>query len=157
MAGPAASGGCPPPKPKLVAVTNQRIELLEKIYFVQSKADLLERSHNVLLEVTRILKVYPKVSVLIEGHTDNAGSERSNLVLSDARSRSVRAFLIKQGVAGERLTTLGLGESQPIDTNETRQGRANNRRVEFKIKAGPRNLKHKDTRATSETLESTTP
>jgi len=69
----------------------------------------------------------------IEGHTDNVGSDSTNLDLSLRRARAVRAFLIQAGVKAERLEANGFGETKPVDTNRTSAGRSRNRRVEFVI------------------------
>ena len=89
----------------------------------------------------------------VEVQTNTVGSEPSNLRLSDARANTVRSFIIAQGVEANRLSAQGFGESRPVDTNKTRQGRANNRRVEFKIKEASSSLKQKDMEATEETME----
>ncbi len=75
--------------------------------------------------------------VVIEGHTDSVGSEETNQRLSKERAEAVRDYLISQGVSAEQLSAVGKGESEPIATNDTPEGRANNRRVELVIqKAG---------------------
>jgi outer membrane protein OmpA-like peptidoglycan-associated protein len=75
----------------------------------------------------------PDMNIRGEGHTDNEGSDSFNLKLSDERASSVRSYLSKKGVQANRLQSVGHGETQPIDTNRTAAGRANNRRVEFHI------------------------
>ena len=67
----------------------------------------------------------------MEGHTDDQGGPKVNGPLSEKRAAAVKAWLVKQGIAEARLTSKGLGQSKPIDSNETAEGRANNRRVEF--------------------------
>jgi outer membrane protein OmpA-like peptidoglycan-associated protein len=71
--------------------------------------------------------------VRIEGHTDNVGGAAFNMKLSEGRAASVRAWLVKHGIAASRLTSTGFGQTRPVDTNETDEGRRNNRRVEFHI------------------------
>jgi outer membrane protein OmpA-like peptidoglycan-associated protein len=83
--------------------------------------------------MTAIFKEYPKASFTIEGHTDSVGSERSNQILSERRANAVRDYLIANGISDDRLTAVGYGETRPIDSNKTRSGRANNRRVEVKL------------------------
>jgi len=78
------------------------------------------------------------VKIEIQGHTDDRGNDRYNMKLSDARAKSVMKYLTKAGVDKKRLSAKGYGETMPIDTNETEDGRARNRRVVFQIleKAG---------------------
>jgi outer membrane protein OmpA-like peptidoglycan-associated protein len=70
---------------------------------------------------------------VIEGHTDSKGNPRANMTLSAGRAASVRTFLVSAGVAAERLTSSGFGDTQPIADNATAEGRAKNRRVQFNI------------------------
>ena len=85
-----------------------------------------------LLDISAgILIRNPSLSMTIEGHTDSVGSERSNERLSVARAEAAFAYLVEVGVAPERLTSAGCGEASPIADNETTEGRAKNRRVEF--------------------------
>jgi outer membrane protein OmpA-like peptidoglycan-associated protein len=70
---------------------------------------------------------------LIEGHTDNIGSESSNLLLSENRAKAVFSYLVKMGIAAERLSYKGFGESQPVADNNIPEGRARNRRVGLKL------------------------
>jgi outer membrane protein OmpA-like peptidoglycan-associated protein len=79
------------------------------------------------------LKEYPTAKFTVEGHTDSVGREDSNQKLSDARANAVKEYLVKGGIDEFRLSSLGYGESKPIDTNKTRAGRANNRRVEINL------------------------
>lgn len=88
-----------------------------------------------LNELSRVLKKYDDTEVLIQGHTDSSGSDEHNLVLSNNRSKSVYGHLITQGVGSSRLITMGLGESEPIASNQTSSGRKQNRRVEIAIVA----------------------
>lgn len=81
------------------------------------------------------LQNYPDTYVLIAGHTDNVGTDASNQTLSEKRAGSVSSYLARKGVGSSRLQTKGLGESQPIETNETDAGRQANRRVEVAIYA----------------------
>ena len=75
----------------------------------------------------------PEIRIRITGHTDNVGSDEANQKLSEGRANSVRDDLIRRGIAPERIEAEGKGESQPITTNDTEEGRAQNRRVEFVI------------------------
>ncbi len=72
---------------------------------------------------------YPQSKLYLEGHTDNVGNDEKNMLLSQDRARSVKAYLVQGGIAEERLTTAGYGETRPVDTNDTPEGRKHNRRV----------------------------
>ena len=107
-----------------------------KVYFEFNKWDITTQGAKDLQEALRILKAYPEMRVMVEGHTDAVGSDEYNRELSIKRSKSVKNWLITQGIAGSRLETIGYGESRPVDTNETTEGRANNRRIEFRCIEG---------------------
>lgn len=102
------------------------------ILFETGKAELRPESRPVLKEIAATMQKYPDLKLLIEGHTDNVGSAAANLTLSDARAAAVRAALVSQfGIAGDRLTTKGFGDTKPAVPNSTPAGRAQNRRVEL--------------------------
>ena len=107
--------------------------ILRGITFEFNKATLKPESFPVLDSIAEILLKNPKIKVEIQGHTDNIGSEKYNLKLSQKRAEAVREYLIFKGVAPERLIAKGYGESKPIADNGTEEGRALNRRVEFVI------------------------
>lgn len=88
-----------------------------------------------LQELSRILQKYDDTNILIEGHTDSSGSEEYNQELSEKRANSVYTYLVQQGVMAPRFSTVGYGEMQPVATNETPDGRQQNRRVEVAIYA----------------------
>ncbi len=101
------------------------------ILFATGKADLQPESRPVLKEIATTLREHPELRVLIEGHTDNVGAAAANLKLSDARAAAVKAALVSQfGIAEDRITTKGLGDTSPAVPNTTPAGRAQNRRVE---------------------------
>jgi len=75
----------------------------------------------------------PQIHIKIVGHTDNVGKDAANQKLSDGRANAVMKDLIERGIAPERIQAEGRGETQPIDTNDTEEGRQNNRRVEIEI------------------------
>jgi len=106
---------------------------LKNIYFDFDKTTLKKESFVELNKVVEFLRSNPSVEIQIEGHTDSKGSDEYNLNLSQGRSQSVVDYLISQGIDGNRLRAQGFGESKPIDTNDTDEGRANNRRVEFTV------------------------
>ena len=91
--------------------------------------------YSSLNSVAKILNEYPKSSLRIIGHTDSVGSAESNLTLSEERAESVSEYLNKRGIKSGRLSTRGYGERRPIASNETKNGRAANRRVEISITA----------------------
>jgi len=93
-----------------------------------------------IIELAKILKKYEDTVILVEGHTDDRGTEEYNVTLSENRARSVYNLLTKQDVSGRRITVIGYGESQPVATNSTAEGRQTNRRVEIAIFAD-KNLK----------------
>ncbi|MBD3314345.1 MAG: OmpA family protein [Chitinivibrionales bacterium] len=93
------------------------------------RADL----HEVLREVAETLNRYPETGILVVGHTDAVGPSEYNMKLSEKRAAAVADFLRKEGVMDERLNTLGRGEEQPVASNDTREGRKANRRVEIAV------------------------
>lgn len=97
----------------------------------------LTQGRDVLTSVALVLKEFNKNYAMVSGHTDNVGSSSYNLQLSEARAISVKNYLISQGAPADKLLAQGLGESSPITSNNTEQGRAMNRRVEITIAPTP--------------------
>lgn len=121
----------PPPRAEVKADT---IELSETVQFETDSDVLIERSKTLLDDVAQALTDHPEIAkVQIEGHTDSAASRRHNRKLSQDRVVAVRKYLISKGVEGSRLTTKSFGETRPMASNKTDEGRAQNRRVEFRI------------------------
>jgi len=114
------------------AVKAQKL-VLRNINFEFNKATLTPDGRSILDGIAAGLRGQPTMEVEIEGHTDHIGSEAYNLKLSKARAASVRDYLVSQGVQASRLSSQGYGESQPVASNKTDEGRAENRRVEFKV------------------------
>ena len=110
-----------------------KVITLKNIYFDSDKADLLPRSNVELNKLSSVMLANPTLEIEIVGHTDNVGPSDYNLTLSRRRSVQVREFLIENGVAPTRMITNGFGQTQPIATNETEDGRQMNRRVECRI------------------------
>jgi OmpA-OmpF porin, OOP family len=106
---------------------------LKNIYFDFDKTTLKKESFTELNKVVDFLKQNPTVEVEIAGHTDNKGSDSYNENLSQGRSQTVVDYIISQGIESFRLTAHGYGEAKPIDTNDSEEGQANNRRVEFTV------------------------
>ena len=94
---------------------------------------ILPAGRENLRQLAQSLQRYPGTEVLIVGHTDNVGSDAYNQALSQRRSDSARSYLVSMGIDGGRIRTEGRGESEPIASNETEEGRAENRRVEIKL------------------------
>ncbi|MCB1214475.1 MAG: OmpA family protein [Deltaproteobacteria bacterium] len=106
------------------------------VHFNFDQATIKEDSYTILNDVAKLINANRSniASVSIEGHTDSLGSDQYNQALSERRANAVRDYLVDQGgVPADMLTTVGYGESVPVDTNDTEAGRANNRRVEFKV------------------------
>lgn len=108
------------------------LTLSGSVLFATGKSVLLPAAQSRLDEASKALKEDGR-SLVIIGHTDSAGADDMNQKLSLARAEAVRAYLVKQGVASDRVKAEGAGETQPIADNATAEGRANNRRVEIVI------------------------
>ncbi|WP_298550331.1 OmpA family protein [uncultured Algibacter sp.] len=128
--GTVANNGCPEVTEAVQATLN---EYAKTILFDTGKATIKAQSEAVLADIIGILKEYSTAKFTVEGHTDSVGSEKLNQRLSDSRANSVKEYLIQNGIDAFRLSALGYGESNPIDSNKTRAGRANNRRVEINL------------------------
>ena len=109
--------------------------VLKNIFFDTDKFDLKPESRTELEKLSALLKKNPKLKIEISGHTDNVGTADYNQKLSENRAKAVYDYLVSAGIASSRLTYAGHGLSRPIDTNDTEEGRANNRRTEFSITA----------------------
>jgi OOP family OmpA-OmpF porin len=130
--GTVANNGCP--EEEVSQETMEKLnEYAKTILFDSGRSSFQQKTHSVLLSITGILKEYPNTNFSIEGHTDSDGSEASNQTLSENRAAAVKDYLVENGISATRLTSAGFGESNPKDTNKTRAGKANNRRVEVKL------------------------
>lgn len=107
--------------------------ILKNIFFDFDKATLRPESSNELERLTKLLNDVPTLKIEISGHTDSKGADAYNKTLSNNRAKAVVDYLISKGIAADRLTSVGYGEEQPIDSNDTEEGRQMNRRTEFKI------------------------
>lgn len=117
-----------------VAVIEPSVTIvLNNIFFDFDKSTLKPESFPELNRIVKLMNERPGMTVEVTGHTDATGPEAYNMALSERRAKAVSGYLSKQGISAERVTTLFFGESKPVDTNDTREGRAKNRRVEFKI------------------------
>ncbi|MCU0460005.1 MAG: OmpA family protein [Bacteroidales bacterium] len=101
------------------------------IRFDVNKATIKPESMGVINEIVKLMKDHPEISFSVEGHTDSDGETAFNQSLSEKRAEAVAAEMVRLGIDKSRLTSKGFGESAPIDTNTTPEGKANNRRVEF--------------------------
>lgn len=126
-----ADKGCP--KYKDIVVTDVKLEIKQKIFFAFGTTKILPKSDPLLDEVATVLKDRPAICVRIEGHTDNKGAKEANLALSTGRAEAVRDALAGRGLDDTRMVAQGYGQTLPIDSNGTLEGRENNRRVEFVI------------------------
>jgi outer membrane protein OmpA-like peptidoglycan-associated protein len=113
--------------------TKVSVVSLPNVQFEQAKAKLLDSSKEELNKLTKHLLENKDVKAEIIGHTDNLGDDQVNQQLSQARAESVRQYLIKGGVDGNRIKAIGKGESEPKTSNDTPEGRAMNRRVELRL------------------------
>ena len=109
--------------------------VLKDIFFEFDKSTILQQSYFELRSLISLLETYPNMRIEIRGHTDGKGSDSYNQRLSENRAKAVTDYLISKGISEKRLQYKGYGKTMPIDTNDTEEGRANNRRVEFKITA----------------------
>ncbi len=103
------------------------------IYFESGSAKLKEESYKDLDKLVKILKSHPEVKARVEGHTDNTGDSAKNLQLSKDRAASVVKYLVEHGEKPDHVSSEGYGDTKPIATNDTEEGKAKNRRVEIKV------------------------
>ena len=127
----------PPPKPKKkrkAKLLGKKIEILEKVMFDYNKATIKVESHELLNDVAEVIKENPSITkISVEGHTDSDGSDKYNKDLSQKRANAVKKYLVKAGIAEDKLEAVGYGEERPIADNSTDEGKEKNRRVEFNI------------------------
>jgi outer membrane protein OmpA-like peptidoglycan-associated protein len=131
VAGLIANDGCP--ESKKVMVEKKVNETAKNILFITGSAVLTTSSYTSLNAIATDLKEDDTIELIIEGHTDNIGTAKTNQTLSEARANTVKKYLLQQGVAAKKITTIGFGATQPIATNDTPEGRAQNRRVILKL------------------------
>lgn len=106
----------------------------ERIRFKTGSADLDESSAPVLVSVLSIAKRCQTGAIEVAGHTDNQGNEQSNMTLSTARAQAVTRHLAANGIDAARLSAVGFGDTRPVASNDTDAGRAQNRRIEFRVR-----------------------
>jgi OOP family OmpA-OmpF porin len=110
--------------------------VLKGTSFDLGSVTLLPESHRTLRTVADAMRANRRLVVEVGGHTDSVGDTRGNQRLSHRRAEAIRLFLVSEGVDPERISATGYGETRPIADNQTPEGRANNRRVEFKVIRG---------------------
>jgi outer membrane protein OmpA-like peptidoglycan-associated protein len=107
--------------------------VLKGVNFEFNKATLTFGSGAILTRAYNALVANPDVQIEISGHTDNVGSQQSNQKLSLRRAQAVRNWLVQKGIASNRMKTVGKGQNEPVASNETDEGRSENRRIEFYV------------------------
>jgi len=123
VAAPPPPAPAPPPKGTKLATVGEA-------FFDFDKADLKPSARDVLADAVKTLKDNPSVHVVVEGHTDSIGSEAYNQRLSERRAQAVKNYLVREGIDASRISTRGYGKSRPVASNQTKEGRAKNRRAE---------------------------
>lgn len=130
--GTVANQGCR--QRQQVVIRENQLEILDKVYFRTNSDRILSRSNRLLDNVAQVIRNHPEITLVrVEGHTDSRGDDAYNLDLSQRRARSVMAYLVEEGVEPGRLRSEGFGETRPIESNDSREGQAANRRVEFNL------------------------
>jgi outer membrane protein OmpA-like peptidoglycan-associated protein len=124
---PVAQAPAPPPAP-----VKKKI-VLRSVHFDFDKSTIRPDAAPVLNEAVATLKAEGGIAVIVEGYTDSVGTDAYNLKLSHRRADAVRQYLVKHGIPANRITTEGFGESRPVASNDTADGRAQNRRVELRV------------------------
>jgi outer membrane protein OmpA-like peptidoglycan-associated protein len=113
------------------------ITLSGQVLFVTGKSELLPAAQDQLDQVAKALKDQGDIKpMVVEGYTDSVGTDSSNLTLSKNRAEAVRAYLVSKGIPSDKITSVGKGKANPVASNDTPDGRANNRRVEIVIAGG---------------------
>ena len=130
VAGPSSNNGCP----EIKAEVRQLFErALQGVQFETGKSAIKKESFAILTNVVRVMTENPSYKLYIAGHTDNVGNAEKNLQLSKDRAAAVEKFLESKGIATERVRSEGFGQTAPVADNATKEGKAKNRRVEFKV------------------------
>jgi outer membrane protein OmpA-like peptidoglycan-associated protein len=122
-----------PNTPKGAPVNETGCWTIKGIKFDYNKWDIKPQYRKALDESIGVLKLNPAMTIDIQGHTDSIASEQYNQILSEKRAKATRDYFVANGVAPDRMSVRGLGETMPIASNDTPEGRAGNRRIEIKI------------------------
>jgi outer membrane protein OmpA-like peptidoglycan-associated protein len=115
----------------LIVLIKGKTVVLRGVNFDFNKATLTRDSEIILWRAYNAMVANPNVRVVITGHTDNVGTQKSNQTLSLKRAQTVKNWLVKKGIASNRMRTVGRGQNEPLSSNDTDEGRAENRRMEF--------------------------
>jgi outer membrane protein OmpA-like peptidoglycan-associated protein len=129
--GTVVDQGCPRLKYENLEVTPHALRLIQPVLFETGTPVIRSVSFDVLNTVVLVLREHPEITLEVQAHTDSLGNDRRNLELSREQAGSVVAYLVQNGIDAPRLTSQGYGETRPIESNQTSQGRNINRRVEF--------------------------
>lgn len=121
-----------PDTPKGAVVDRDGCWSFHGVLFDFDSAKITPKADALIQNAVHVLKLNPTLTIAVEGHTDSKGSDAYNQKLSERRANAVKSEIVRLGISPSRLTTVGYGESKPVDTNDTDQGRAYNRRVEYK-------------------------
>ena len=130
-AGTVANDGCPEAPSE--AVQDKLASYAKTINFDYGKSSIKDEANKTLQAIVEILVQYPNANFVVEGHTDSVGSKGFNQKLSEERAASIVEFLTSNGVDAARLSSVGFGETSPVASNDTKEGMAQNRRVEVKL------------------------
>jgi OOP family OmpA-OmpF porin len=115
-------------------LSGERIELRTPITFDTGTPNVTAEGQQILDEVVRILRMHPEIAIDIGVHSDSSGSSAFNQAQTEARAHAIRIYLTTHGIAARRIQAQGFGETHPIDSNSTAEGRAHNRRVEIAVR-----------------------
>ena len=119
--------GCPDEVPQ----PPKKVFVLEGVNFESGKSTITQDSYISLMKVVDIMETFPEATFEIIGHTDNIGNKDKHMTLSADRANAVKNFLVEKGITESRMTTKGMGDTKPVASNKTPEGRAQNRRIEF--------------------------
>ncbi len=122
--------GCPDELPQAV---QEFTGAIQGIQFATGQATITRDSHATLDRAVGVLNEYPKLRIEVSGHTDNVGERASNLDLSQRRATAVKDYLVQKGIDAARIETVGHGPDRPVVSNDTAEGRQQNRRIEFRL------------------------
>ena len=123
------------PKPVQSTLINKEFKGIHfpNILFATASEKIVKSEKEGIDEIVKFMRKYPNIYLEIDGHTDNMGTPEFNMDLSIRRAKAAKKLIVKAGIAPGRITTKGFGETQPIASNDTEEGKAQNRRIEFKI------------------------
>jgi OOP family OmpA-OmpF porin len=126
----------PPPPPPPPPPVQEKVTISLNVEFDTNKAIVKDKYYDEIKRVADFMKAYPETNAVIEGHTDNVGKEAKNVQLSQDRANSVRQYLIdKFGIDASLINAKGYGPNKPITSNDTKEGRQKNRRVQAVLEA----------------------